>query len=65
MDHELPWIQADKMKPEVTGVGGSLILSDHKGVKICVLTLNKAHNLVCEIIKKLQFHCYVTTKVKL
>lgn len=45
MDQELPWIQADKMKFQATGVGESLILLDHKGVKMCVLTLNKAHNL--------------------
>lgn len=65
MDQELPWIQADRMKSQVTGVGGSITLLDNKGVKMCVLTLNKAHNLVCEIIKKLQFYCCVRTKAKL
>lgn len=65
MDQELPHIKADKMKSQVTGVGRSLILFDHKGVKMCVLTSNKAHNLVCEIVKKLQFHCCVRTKAKL
>lgn len=55
MDQELPWIQANKIKSQVTGVGGSLILLDHKGVKMCVLTLtlNKDHqeatvSLLCE-----------------